>query len=87
MARLCLPNSYPPETGKSWQQDCTAHFVTGSRNGFDTKHILVDGKEHQICLNSSEPAQFAFRNSDSRPHPVCTDQIDSDRALYQDYGF
>jgi hypothetical protein len=35
----------------------------GLAHGFDTKHILVDGKEHQICLNSSEPTQFAFRNS------------------------
>lgn len=36
----------------------------GLAHGFDTKHILVDGKEHQVCLNSSEPAQFEFRNSD-----------------------
>ena len=36
----------------------------GLAHGFDTKHIFVDGKEHQICLNSSEQAQFAFRNSD-----------------------
>jgi hypothetical protein len=35
----------------------------GLAHGFDTKHILVDGKEHQICLNSTAPTQFTFRDS------------------------
>jgi hypothetical protein len=36
----------------------------GLAHGFDTKHISVNSKEHQICINSSEPELFTFRNSD-----------------------
>jgi hypothetical protein len=36
----------------------------GLAHGFDTKHIAVDSKEHQICINSTEPELFVFRNSD-----------------------
>lgn len=39
-------------------------YVSIAANGFDAKHILVDGKEYQICLNSSESSQFPFRDSD-----------------------
>ena len=58
----------------------------GLAHGFDTKHILVDCKEHQICVNSSEADQFAFRNSD-RGLILSIHQINSDGALRQDYGF
>src|SRR3954469_15968096 len=50
-----------------WQVMATRLYSAlrdGLAHGFDTKHILVDGTEHQICLNSSEPNQFAFRDSD-----------------------
>jgi hypothetical protein len=47
----------------------------GLAHGFDTKHILVDGKEHQICLTSSESSQFAFRDSD--PGLILSIQIKS----------
>lgn len=68
----------------------------GLAHGFDTKHILVDGKEHQICLNSREPAQFAFRNSDrglilsvqikSIAIALCAKITDFENVLKQDAG-
>lgn len=35
----------------------------GLAHGFDTKHILVDGIEHQICLNSMAQTQLQFSDS------------------------
>jgi hypothetical protein len=32
----------------------------GLAHGFDTKHLAVDGKEHQIFLNSSERSKLGF---------------------------
>ena len=56
----------------------------------------MDGKEHQICLNSSGPDQFAFRNSDRGlilsiqikliAMALCARITDFEHVLKQDVG-